>query len=202
MFLKKVFVYLLLFCLFLSSLKADEDLLDFINKDKNYSMFSELIKKANYEELFSNDYKFKKVIYIPDNRAFESIPDRLRTLIWKESSNNLAKKIVKTHFFSDNIKSVFKDPKKKVSVIERVELNGETIRIYSNSDLLVKDMVEEGEIKTNEKFTIIPVSCVMFLQPSYEDDRLSDKQKNKSLITSCCLLTDQEIMTITQDYNF
>ena len=83
-----------------------------------------------------------------------------------------------------------------------MELNGETIRIYSNSDLLVKDMVEEGESQTNEKFTIIPVSCVMFLQPSYEDDRLSDKQKNKSLITSCCLLTDQEIMTITQDYNF
>ena len=40
---------------------------------------------------------------------------------------------------------------------------------------------------------IVPVNCVMYLQPSFSDDRLSTLEKRKSLVTSCCILSDQEI---------
>ena len=159
-------------------------------------------KKANYEKLFSDEYKFKKIVYIPDNKAFEDIPEKLKNIIWSDSGVDLAKKIVKTHFYSDNVKSVFMDPRKKVTVIERLELNNELIRIYSNSDLFVKDMVEEGRVLEEKTFTIVPVGCVMFIQPSYSDNRLNQVQKDKSLITSCCLLTEKEVVGIIENYNF
>ncbi len=43
------------------------------------------------------------------------------------------------------MKQVFKDPNKKVVIVERLELNGEKVKIYSNSDLFVKDMVNKKE---------------------------------------------------------
>ena len=63
-------------------------------------------------------------------------------------------------------------------------------------------MVEEGSILDSKEFTIVPVGCVMFIQPSFSDNRLNDKQKDESLITSCCLLTDEEIIALSNDYNY
>ena len=36
----------------------------------------------------------------------------------------------------------------------------------------------------------------MFLQLSVEDNRLSTTEKDNSLVTSCCLLTENEIETL------
>ena len=33
----------------------------------------------------------------------------------------------------------------------------------------------------------------MYLQPSYIDDRLSELEKKESIVTSCCMLSDNEI---------
>ena len=33
----------------------------------------------------------------------------------------------------------------------------------------------------------------MYLQPSFSDDRLSTLEKRESLVTSCCMLSDEEI---------
>ena len=47
----------------------------------------------------------------------------------------------------------------------------------------------------------IPVDCVMFLQLSSDDERLSSEEKNNSLVTSCCLLTDTEVETFIDSQN-
>ena len=72
-------------------------------------------------------------------------------------------------------------------------INGEKVKIYSNSDLFVKDMVNKKKSVVKDNLEIVPISCVMYLQPSYSDDRLSSKEKEESFITSCCLLSDEEI---------
>ena len=57
---------------------------------------------------------------------------------------------------------------------------------------------QQGIMKDN--IQIIPVSCVMYLQSSYSDSRLSKEAKQSSLITSCCLLSDKEVTSfITED---
>ena len=67
------------------------------------------------------------------------------------------------------------------------------MKIYSNSDLFVKDMVNKKKMIVKDNIEIIPVSCVMYLQPSFSDYRLSSEEKRASFITSCCMLSDYEI---------
>ena len=115
----KLYIILLFFsfCKFSIS-KQDNELLNYLNASKNYNYFYKLIKKANYEKLFNEETKFKKVLYIPTNEAFDSLPLRLQKYIWSETDNIAAKKIIRTHLYTGSIKKVFEDPSKKVIVID------------------------------------------------------------------------------------
>ena len=198
-FFKIVIIYLL----FSFSQNAfpieDNDTLEFLANSKEYNFFYKLIKKAKYEELFIKESKYKKVLYIPTDNAFKNLPLRLQKYIWDDSDNSAAKKIIKTHLYTGSVKQVFKDPSKKVVIINRFEINGEKVKIYSNDDLFVKDMVNIKEIIFKGNIEIIPVSCVMYLQPSYTDDRLSELEKKESIVTSCCMLSDNEIDSFITD---
>ena len=198
----KVFKFLFILVLIFQISKSYSDdhveILNYLKDSDNYSYFFKLIKKANYEKLFIKEAKFKKVLYIPDNDAFDRLPLRLQKYIWDETDNEAAKKIIKTHLYTGSVKQVFKDPNKKVVIIERLELNGEKVKIYSNSDLFVKDMVKKKKAIIKGDIEIVPVSCVMYLQPSFSDDRLSSLEKRESFVTSCCMLSDKEIDSFMQ----
>ena len=189
------FLFILIFiCIISKSYSNDSNsILNYLKETDKYSYFLKLIKKANYEKLFINEAKFKKVLYIPDNDAFDRLPIRLKKYIWDDTDNEAAKKIIKTHLYTGSVKQVFKDPNKKVVIIERLELNGEKVKIYSNSDLFVKDMVNKKKAIIKGDIEVVPVSCVMYLQPSFSDYRLSSLEKRESFVTSCCMLSDQEI---------
>ena len=193
----KLFKFLLIFFFIsLISRSYSDDhvgILSYLKDSDKYSYFFKLIKKANYEKLFIKEAKFKKVLYIPDNDAFDRLPLRLQKYIWDETDNEAAKKIIKTHLYTGSVKQVFKDPSKKVVIVERFELNGEKLKIYSNSDLFVKDIVNKKKAIIKDNVEIVPVDCVMYLQPSFSDDRLSSVEKRESFVTSCCMLSDKEI---------
>ncbi len=194
------FFFILLFINFTFKSYSDDnnDILSYLKESDKYSHFLKLIKKANYEKLFVTEAKFKKVLYLPDNDAFDRLPLRLQKYIWDETDNEAAKKIIKTHLYTGSVKQVFKDPNKKVVIIERLELNGEKVKIYSNSDLFVKDIVNKKKAIIKDDIEVIPVSCVMYLQPSFSDDRLSSLEKRESFVTSCCMLSDEEIESFIQ----
>ncbi|MAH88450.1 MAG: hypothetical protein CMJ06_00120 [Pelagibacterales bacterium] len=190
----KIFIIYLLFSLSQNVFSnEDNDILKFLGNSKEYNSFYKLIKKANYEELFIKESKYKKVLYIPTDDAFKNLPLRLQKYIWNDGDNNAAKKIIKTHLYTGSVKQVFKDPSKKVVIINRFEINGEKVKIYSNDDLFVKDMIDKQEIILKGNIEIIPINCVMYLQPSYTDNRLSEIEKKESIVTSCCMLSDNEI---------
>ena len=192
------FLFILLFISCKSYSDDHSEILNYLKTSNDYSYFFKLIKKANYEKLFIKEAKFKKVLYVPDNDAFDRLPLRLQKYIWDETDNQAAKKIIKTHLYTGSVKQVFKDPNKKVVIVERLELNGEKVKIYSNSDLFVKDMVNKEKAIIKDDIEVIPVSCVMYLQPSFSDDRLSASEKRESLVTSCCMLSDEEIDSFIQ----
>ena len=192
-FLKIFITYLMLsFCQNSFSIE-NNDILEFLSNSNKYNFFYKLIKKAKYEELFMKESKYKKVLYLPTDSAFKKLPSRLQKYIWNDSDNIAAKKIIKTHLYTGSVKQVFKDPSKKVVIIDRFEINGEKIKIYSNNDLFVKDIVNREDVIFKDNIEIIPISCVMYLQPSFSDDRLSEREKKESLVTSCCMLSDSEI---------
>jgi hypothetical protein len=57
----------------------------------------------------------------------------------------------------------------------------------------VKDIVAKNKMIEKNNIQIIPVSCVMYLQPSASDNSLNKEEKKESLITSCCMLTNEEV---------
>ena len=182
--------------IFVGKAFGDNYLLKAIQENKDFSTFYELIKIANYSELFKEKTQFKKIVYIPNNEAFLNLPKKIKDKIKQE---NIAKKIIKTHLYSGEVKEVFKDPNKKVMILERFEANGEKVKIFRNKDLFVKDVVnKELDIFTGDH-KIIPIDCVMYLQYSSDDKRLTPKQQASSQITSCCLLTDDEIEQFVND---
>ena len=85
-------------------------MLGFLATKKDFSTFYKLIKIAKYEELFNEKTQFKKIVYIPNNQAFKKLPKKIKDKIMNE---DIAKKIIRTHLFSGEVKEVFKDPKKK-----------------------------------------------------------------------------------------
>ena len=52
-------------------------------------------------------------------------------------------------------------------------------------------VIQSDKIKVG-KNEIIPVECVMFVQPSITDNRLTLEQQEQFRITSCCLRTVKE----------
>ena len=196
---KNTFIILITFLILSSNAFTKNNLLEIIKVNEDFSTFYKLIKIANYQELFEEYTKFKKIIYIPNNQAFQNLPKKIKDKIMNKK---IAKKIIRTHLYSGEVKQVFKDPKKKVVILERVELSGETVKIFSNSDLFVKDVVNQDFHLEGQKYTIIPVQCVMFLQLSANDSRLSSEERKNSIVTSCCLLTDTEVEMFIKDNNF
>ncbi len=195
MFDKKKIITLL-FLILTNFASAESDLLSFLATKKDFSTFYQLIKIAKYEQLFNEKTQFKKIVYIPNNQAFKKLPKKIKDKIMNE---DIAKKIIRTHLFSGEVKEVFKDPKKKVVIIERIELNGEAVKIFGNNDLFVKDVVNQKNTFNHDNSKIVPIDCVMYLQQSIDDNRLSKEEKKNSLVTSCCLLTDQEIEKFFQE---
>ena len=72
-------------------------------------------------------------------------------------------------------------------------LDGSLYYTYKSNDLYVKDIVVKGKSFKVGTYTVIPVDCVMFLQPSSKDKRLDIEIRQKYSLTSCCLQTEVEL---------
>ena len=62
--------------IFVGKAFGDNYLLKAIQENKDFSTFYELIKIANYSELFKEKTQFKKIVYIPNNEAFLNLPKK------------------------------------------------------------------------------------------------------------------------------
>ena len=73
------FLFILCFIVLINKSYSDEHegVLNYLKGSDKYSYFYKLIKKANYEKLFIKESKFKKILYIPDNDAFDKLTLRL-----------------------------------------------------------------------------------------------------------------------------
>ena len=54
-------------------------------------------------------------------------------------------------------------------------------------------MVVIKENNESDNGTIHKINCIMYVQPSVEDDRLTNLQKKEFPITSCCMQSNAEI---------
>ena len=79
---------------------------------------------------------------------------------------------------------------------------GDQIRIEQEKNLFVKDMIVQSDPIMVGRNKIVPIECVMFVQPSISDYRLSLEQQQEYPITSCCIRTIAEVSAFVRSTDF
>ena len=80
----------------------------------------------------------------------------------------------------------------KIIVTEKTVSN-KPLQLYKTNEIHVKDMVVINEDITAVNGIVHSIGCVMFVQPSSEDSRLSPEEKESFAITSCCMRDQIEV---------
>ena len=74
-----------------------------------------------------------------------------------------------------------------------VTVSNKSLPIYKRGSLFVKDMVVIKENNESENGTIHKINCLMYVQPSVEDDRLTDSEKKNFQLHPVCMQSNDEI---------
>ena len=192
--MKKCFLIILIFPLFIASLNSKSLIKNLETTGKHNTFISILEKNPLFLSIINNTVS--STIFAPTDDAFEKMPNSFRDDI-KNNNIKVTTKLILSHIFSGD--SLKEDIEKNEGMV--LSLDGSIYYTYEVGDLFVKDIVMQGEPFIADNFRVIPVECVMFLQLSSDDRRLSAEEKSSSIVTSCCLLTDNEIETFINDQN-
>lgn len=161
---------------------------DVIVNDERFSTFAVMVENAGVQNLFDERNIINATVYVPTNFAFTTMPQSANAALRIPVNKGPLTKLIKSHYF------VGSQPDMKPGDYYMTKnINGDQIKIAQERDLFVKDMVVQAEPIKAGRSTIIPVDCVMFVQPSSTDYRLSLEQQEASAITSCCLRSMKEV---------
>ncbi len=177
-----------LFCflIFYSDLKA-KGIVTIIRENPNLSIFYSYINNTELEATLQQKFPWNWTIFVPNNKAFDALPKKVFDKILSDTS--LSKMLIMDHILIGQKSSSDLNSK----IIEEITVTNKPIQLYKRENLYVKDMVVVNENTSAENGVVHEINCVMFVQPSEEDDRLTKLQKNKFPITSCCMKTEDEI---------
>jgi uncharacterized surface protein with fasciclin (FAS1) repeats len=194
------FVKLMIMCFlcngFFSSAYADGHegfILGVLENDPRFSSFSEAVQTSGLQQLFSEETKFAKTIYVPTEDAFNNLSPKIKNAIDRQ---DFARKLVRTHYFVGTYEDLAEGQE-----MNRVNIDGKLVRVYKEKDLYVKDMIVRNKEISVGNSKIVPIDCVMFLQPSDTDFRLSAQARKQYPITTCCLTTEAEVTAFLNDLN-
>ena len=80
-------------------------------------------------------------------------------------------------------------------VSTQITVSNKPLQIYKSKKLHVKDMVVIQENLIGNNGVVHTIDCIMYVQPSKEDNRVSDDLAKNFPITSCCMQSEKEIMS-------
>ena len=186
MYLKILSFFCFLFFNF--DLKA-KGLIETIRENPNLSIFYSYINNTELEATLEQKFPWNWTIFVPNNSAFDALPKKAHDQIL--SNTSLRKMLILDHILIGEKSSSDLNS----NITEEITVSSKSIQLYKRESLYVKDMVVMNENTSADNGVVHEINCVMFVQPSIEDDRLTKLQKDKFPITSCCLETDIEIDT-------
>ncbi len=166
---------------------GSKNIVDVIKEDPELSIFYSYLKKTELDEVLQKKLPWKWTIFAPINKAFENAPQRVKNEILSNDTYN--KNIIMDHMLTGQKTSL--NIGEEISV--EVTVSNKEIPIYKRGSLFVKDMIVIKENSESENGTIHKINCIMYVQPSIEDDRLSDDEKKNFPITSCCMRSNDEV---------
>ena len=161
---------------------------DIISENPNLSIFKDYLDKTGLDNVLRKKIPYNWTIYAPSNKAFENTPKELEKLILKDI--NYSKRLLTDHILTKEIfGSDFTE-----QITTELTVSNKPIKLYKSENLFVKDVVVIKEDLIAENGVIHIIDCIMFVQPSFQDSRLSSSQKDSFPITSCCMQTENEVL--------
>ena len=170
---------------------------DVITNDDRFATFAVMVENAGVEHLFNGKTNMNATVYIPTNAAFSTMPSPLISALRFPENRGPLIKLIRSHYFIGTV-----DNMQEGDYYMTYNINGDQIRIEQAKALFVKDMIIQSEPIMVGRNKIVPVECVMFVQPSASDHRLSLKQQEDFSITSCCLRTNNEASAFMRSTEF
>ena len=173
--------------LFFSKITLSKSVLDVISSNKDLTTFNSYIEKTGLDRVLEKKLPWNWTIFAPSNKAFEEAPKQLKD----EILNNefLTKNILMDHIMTGHKTSLDIDEK----VTTQITVSNKPLQIYKSRNLFVKDMVVVQENLIGDNGVVHIIDCIMYVQPSSDDDRLTQDIKEKYPITSCCMHNEAEI---------
>ena len=181
----KIF-FLFCFLIFHFDLKA-KGIVATIRDNPNLSIFYSYINNTELEATLEQKFPWKWTIFVPNNKAFDALPKKVYDEILSDKS--LRQMLIQDHMLIGQKTS--RDVSSKIT--EEITVSSKSIQLYKRESLYVKDMVVVNENTSADNGVVHEINCVMFVQSSQEDNRLTKLQKDKFPITSCCMQTENEI---------
>ena len=176
-----------LLIIFSSSFLKAKGIITIIRENPNLSIFYSYINNTELEATLQQKFPWNWTIFVPNNKAFDTLPKKVYDKILSDTS--LRKMLLLDHILIGQKSSNDLDSK----ITEEITVTNKPIQLYKRENLYVKDMVVVNENTSADNGVVHEINCVMFVQPSKEDDRLTELQKDKFPITSCCMKTEDEI---------
>ena len=177
-----------LFCFFIFHLDLQaKGIVSTIRENPNLSIFYSYINNTELEATLQQKFPWNWTIFVPNNNAFDALPKKVYDKILSDTS--LRKMLIMDHILIGEKSSGDLNSK----ITEEITVTSKPIQLYKRESLYVKDMVVMNENTSANNGVVHEINCVMFVQPSEEDDRLTKLQKDNFPITSCCMETESEI---------
>ncbi len=161
--------------------------LDVISENDNLTTFALYLKKTGLDKVLEKKLPWNWTIFAPSNKAFQEAPKILKEQILDDEV--LSKFILMDHIMTGHKTSLDIDEQ----VTTQITVSNKPIQIYKSEKLFVKDMVVVQENLIGNNGVIHMIDCIMFVQPSIEDDRVSIDLGKEFPITSCCMRDKNEI---------
>ena len=187
----KIFIFIFLFSSDLFS--KENNVYDIISKNSNLSTFKDYLDKTGLDNVLQKKIPYNWTIYAPTNNAFENTPKELEKSILKDTY--YSKRLFTDHILTKEI--LASDVTDQITT--ELTVSNKPIKLYRSENLFVKDVVVVKEDLIAENGVIHIIDCIMFIQPSFQDSRLSPSQKDSFPITSCCMQTENEVLLWKQN---
>ena len=180
-----IFIFIFLFSSDLFS--KENNVYDIISKNSNLSTFKDYLDKTGLDNVLQKKIPYNWTIYAPSNNAFDNTPKELEKLILNDPF--YSKRLFTDHILTKEIlASEFTE-----QITTELTVSNKPIKLYRSENLYIKDVVVIKEDIIAENGVIHIIDCIMFIQPSVQDSRLSPSQKDSFPITSCCMQTGDEV---------
>ena len=174
----------LLFC---SKITLSKNVLDVISNNKDLSTFNSYLEKTGLDRVLEKKLPWNWTIFAPSNKAFKEAPEMLKNEILNDEF--LSKNILMDHIMTGHKTSLDIDEK----VTTQITVSNKPLQIYKSRNLFVKDMVVIQENLIGDNGVVHMIDCIMYVQPSSEDERLTKEIVEEYPITSCCMHNEAEI---------